>query len=160
MNLNLIKSVTCFALVLLSTACTQVPQKMVSDTTDNSQYHPVILVSIDGFRPDYLSRGVTPNLNNLVASGVRAEAMRPSFPSITFPNHYTLVTGLRPDHHGLVGNTMEDVNIPGVRFSLGNAVAVTDRRWWDQAEPIWVTAEKNNIPTGTMFWPGSEATIF
>src|SRR5471030_1819651 len=71
-----------------------------------------ILVSIDGMRPDYLERGVTPNLNRLAADGARAVAMRPSFPSITFQNHYTLVTGLRPDHHGVVDNNMEDAAIP------------------------------------------------
>lgn len=120
---------------------------------------PVILVSIDGFRPDYLDRGVTPNLNALAATGVRATAMRPSFPSLTFPNHYTLVTGLRPDHHGVVGNNMEDAAIPGVRFGMGNRDAVGDRRWWDGAEPVWVTAERAGIKTATMFWPGSEAAV-
>jgi predicted AlkP superfamily pyrophosphatase or phosphodiesterase len=120
---------------------------------------PLILVSLDGFRPDYLERGVTPNLNRLAAEGARAVAMRPSFPSVTFPNHYTLVTGLRPDHHGIVDNTMTDAAIPDVRFSLGNAAAVTDRRWWDQAEPVWVTAELHGIHSATMFWPGSEAAI-
>ncbi|QJD90022.1 alkaline phosphatase family protein [Duganella dendranthematis] len=121
--------------------------------------HPVILVSLDGFRPDYLERGVTPNLNRLAAGGVRAVAMRPSFPSITFPNHYTLVTGLRPDHHGIVDNTMIDKAISDKRFTLSNAEAVADHRWWDQGEPVWVTAERNGIRTGTMFWPGSEAAI-
>jgi ectonucleotide pyrophosphatase/phosphodiesterase family protein 5 len=120
---------------------------------------PVILVSIDGLRPDYLQRGVTPNLNRLAAQGARAVAMRPSFPSVTFPNHYTLVTGLRPDHHGIVDNTMYDAAIPGVRFSLSNGAAITDRRWWDQAEPVWVTAELHGVRAGTMFWPGSEAGI-
>ncbi|WP_061540248.1 ectonucleotide pyrophosphatase/phosphodiesterase [Collimonas fungivorans] len=120
---------------------------------------PLILVSIDGFKPDYLTRGVTPNLNALAAQGARAEAMRPSFPSITFPNHYTLVTGLRPDRHGIVGNTMGDSEIPGVRFSLGNRQATNDRRWWDEAEPIWVTAEQHGVRSATMFWPGSEAAI-
>ncbi|MQA23094.1 alkaline phosphatase family protein [Rugamonas rivuli] len=118
-----------------------------------------ILVSIDGMRPDYLERGVTPNLNRLAAKGARAVAMRPSFPSLTFPNHYTLVTGLRPDHHGVVGNNMDDATIPSVRFSLDNEAAVTDRRWWDQAEPVWVTAELHRIRAGTLFWPGSEAAI-
>jgi predicted AlkP superfamily pyrophosphatase or phosphodiesterase len=123
------------------------------------QRAPLILVSLDGFRPDYLERGVTPNLNRLAAEGARAVAMRPSFPSVTFPNHYTLVTGLRPDHHGIVDNTMTDAAIPDVRFTLSNAAAVTDRRWWDQAEPIWVTAALRGIRSGTMFWPGSEAAI-
>jgi predicted AlkP superfamily pyrophosphatase or phosphodiesterase len=117
-----------------------------------------ILVSIDGFRADYLDRGVTPVLSGLAASGARA-AMRPSFPSKTFPNHYTLVTGLRPDHHGIVENNMEDPEIPGVTFRMSNPEAVVDRRWWDGGEPLWVTAERAGIRTGTMFWPGSEAAI-
>jgi predicted AlkP superfamily pyrophosphatase or phosphodiesterase len=125
-----------------------------SDGTDKA---PLILVSIDGFRADYLQRGRTPVLSRLAAEGVSA-AMRPSFPSVTFPNHYTLVTGLRPDHHGIVDNTMEDAAIPPGRFSLGTA-AVTDRRWWDDAEPLWVTAERQGVHTATMFWPGSEADI-
>jgi predicted AlkP superfamily pyrophosphatase or phosphodiesterase len=117
-----------------------------------------ILVSIDGFRADYLDRGVTPVLSRLAADGARA-AMRPSFPSKTFPNHYTLVTGLRPDHHGIVENNMEDPAIPGVTFKMSNQAAVVDRRWWDEGEPLWVTAEKAGIHTGTMYWPGSEAPI-
>jgi predicted AlkP superfamily pyrophosphatase or phosphodiesterase len=119
----------------------------------------VILISVDGFRPDYLNRGATPNLNAIAKTGVLAEGMRPSFPSITFPNHYTLVTGKRPDRNGVVGNAMEDAAIPGVRFSMSNRDAVMDRRWWDEAEPVWVTAEKNNVRTATMFWPGSEAPV-
>lgn len=117
-----------------------------------------VLVSIDAFRADYLDRGVTPNLSALAAGGARA-AMRPSFPSKTFPNHYALVTGLRPDRNGIVANNMTDEAIPGVKFAMNNDAAVKDRRWWDQAEPIWVTAERAGIVTGTMFWPGSEAPI-
>ncbi|GGD99586.1 alkaline phosphatase family protein [Polymorphobacter glacialis] len=120
---------------------------------------PLILVSIDGMRADYLARGVTPNLKALAARGVTTTAMRPSFPSVTFPNHYTIVTGKRPDRNGIVNNSMEDPAIPGVRFSMGNRDAVTDRRWWDQAEPVWVTAEKAGIRTAPMFWPGSEAAV-
>lgn len=118
-----------------------------------------ILVSIDGFRADYLEPVNAPNLMRLASEGVRAKVMRPSFPSLTFPNHYTIVTGLRPDEHGIVNNTMEDAGIPGVTFKLSNREAVEDRRWWDDAEPIWVTLEKAGIRTATMFWPGSEAPI-
>lgn len=120
---------------------------------------PVILISVDGLRPDYLRRGVTPNIDALAAGGVRATLMRPSFPSLTFPNHYTLVTGMRPDDHGVVNNNMEDPDIAEKKFALSNRDAVSDRRWWDQAEPVWVTAEKAGLRTATMFWPGSEAPI-
>src|SRR5438309_8826015 len=95
-----------------------------------------ILISIDAFRADYLDRGVTPNLLALATDGARA-AMRPSFPSKTFPNHYALVTGLRPDRNGIVANNMVDDAIPGVKFSMSNVAAVTDGRWWGEAEPIW-----------------------
>lgn len=118
---------------------------------------PLLLISIDGFRADYLQRDLTPTLAALAAAGVRAQAMQPSFPSLTFPNHYTLVTGLRPDHHGIVGNTMFDAELG--KFSLGNRAAVADGRWWAEAEPIWVTADKQGLKTATMFWPGSEAEI-
>lgn len=109
-----------------------------------------ILVSIDGFRPDYLTRGVTPNLNALAEGGVQA-SMRPSFPSKTFPNHWTLVTGMVPDHHGIVGNRMEDSRRPGETFST----ASDDPFWWNAAEPIWVTAKRAGIRTATMLWPGA-----
>jgi predicted AlkP superfamily pyrophosphatase or phosphodiesterase len=116
----------------------------------------VILVSIDGFRADYPDRGLSPNLARLAEEGVSA-AMRPSFPTLTFPNHYTLVTGRHPDRHGIVGNSMVDAELGD--FSLRNTAAVSDGRWWDEAEPIWVTAEKAGLPTATLFWPGSEAEI-
>ncbi|MEG8040528.1 ectonucleotide pyrophosphatase/phosphodiesterase [Sphingomonas sp. LR60] len=108
------------------------------------------LVSIDGFRPDYLERGVTPNLSRLAATGVSA-AMRPSFPSKTFPNHWTLVTGLVPDRHGITANSMEDPQRPGETFTM----ATDDPFWWNAAEPIWVTAERAGVRSATMFWPGS-----
>lgn len=119
---------------------------------------PMILISIDAFRPDYLQRGVTPNLNALAAGGARA-SMRPSFPSLTFPNHYTLVTGLRPDHHGVINNTMRDPDRPSVVFKSSDPKQASDRFWWDGGEPFWVSAERAGIRTGTLFWPGSEAAI-
>jgi len=109
-----------------------------------------ILISIDGFRADYLDRGVTPNLSALAAGGVHA-AMRPSFPSKTFPNHWTLVTGLRPDRTGIVANTMEDAARPKDLFTMES----DDPFWWNAAEPLWVTAEKAGIRSATLFWPGS-----
>jgi len=137
-------------LVLLAACATAAPTRLERPLT--------VLVSIDGFRPDYLDRGVTPVLSGLAAGGARA-AMRPSFPSKTFPNHYTLVTGLRPDRNGVVDNIMEDPEISGVTFTMANREAVADRRWFDQGEPIWVTAERAGILTAPVFWPGSEASI-
>ena len=78
-----------------------------------------ILISIDGFRPDYLDRGASPHLTRLAADGVTA-AMRPSFPSKTFPNHWTLVTGMVPDHHGITANRMEDFARPGEVFTMAS----------------------------------------
>jgi len=117
-----------------------------------------ILISIDGFRPDYLDRGVTPTLSGLAREGVRA-SMRPSFPTKTFPNHYAIVTGLRPDRNGIVDNTMLDPNIPGVTFKMADKVTNADARWWNEATPIWVTAERAGVRTATMFWPGSDTAI-
>jgi len=138
-------------------ACVTQPAKapQVARVAPQEKRAPVvILVSIDGFRADYLQRGVTPNLNQLAEAGISA-AMRPSFPSITFPNHYTLVTGLRPDRNGIVGNRMEDPARPGEVFTMQS----DQPYWWSQAEPIWVTAEKAGIRTATMFWPGSNVDL-
>ncbi|MCZ8369537.1 MAG: alkaline phosphatase family protein [Porphyrobacter sp.] len=114
-----------------------------------------VLVGIDGFRADYLDRGVTPRLSKLAAEGATGP-MRPSFPTKTFPNHYALVTGKRPDRNGITGNSMIDPRRPGVMFSLGNATQALDPFWWGEAEPVWITAERAGIRTATMFWPGSE----
>lgn len=125
-----------------------------------AQERPVILIGIDGFRADYLQRGVTPTLSRLAEEGATApDGMRPSFPSVTFPNFYTLATGLHPDHHGLINNTMQDPELPGRTFSLGNRAEVMDGVWYAEGEPIWVTAENAGIRSATMFWPGSEAAI-
>lgn len=142
--------------VLAMSACagTQRPATLAAETRT-----PVtILISVDGLRPDYLDRGVSPNINALAAAGVKA-SMRPSFPSLTFPNHHSLVTGLRPDRHGIVDNTMVDARRPDVRFTLSDPRQSLDPFWWDEAEPIWVTAENAGVRTGTMFWPGSEVAI-
>jgi predicted AlkP superfamily pyrophosphatase or phosphodiesterase len=118
---------------------------------------PLLLISIDAYRADYINRGFSPALQQLAATGVHADAMQPSFPSLTFPNHYAIVTGLVPDHNGIVNNTMVDPELG--KFSLGDRKAVGNGLWWDQATPLWVTADANGLRTATMFWPGSEAAI-
>lgn len=125
---------------------------------DGERSSVTILISIDGFRADYLDRGITPQLSRLAAEGARGK-LRPSFPTKTFPNHYAMVTGKRPDNHGIVGNNMIDPRRPGEKFSLGDPKQSLDPFWWDQAEPAWVTAEKAGVRSATMFWPGSEVAI-
>lgn len=116
----------------------------------------LLLVSIDGLRADMLDRGITPNLSRIAHDGVRARWMTPSYPSLTFPNHYTLVTGLRPNHHGIIHNSMQEERLG--RFQVNLPEAVTDSRWWG-GEPIWVGAEKAGVRSATWSWPGSEAAI-
>lgn len=116
----------------------------------------VLLISIDGLRADYLERGLTPNLSRIAREGVRAAWMNPSYPALTFPNHYAIVTGLRPNHHGIVHNSMSDAEL-GI-FRLSDRDAVGDARWWS-GEPIWIGAIKSGQRAATMFWPGSEAPI-
>ena len=135
-------------------ACTATPPRPGAP-----QRAPLLLISIDGFRADYLDRGFTPTLNALADSGVRAEYMRPSFPSLTFPNHYALITGLRPDRNGIVANTMEDDRIPGQKFTSWNHEAIQNPTWWDEGVPLWTTAQRYGLNSGIMFWPGSEAPV-
>jgi predicted AlkP superfamily pyrophosphatase or phosphodiesterase len=117
----------------------------------------VILISIDGFRYDYFGKAPTPNLDSLIARGVRARYMVPSFPTKTFPNHYTIVTGLYPAHHGIVANTMWDDGLHAT-FKMADRKQVQDARWYG-GEPIWVTAQKAGQKTAPMYWPGTEAAI-
>ena len=143
------------AWVVLYVGCAA--QRATPATAEASARTPLLLVSIDAYRYDYIERGFSPTLAMLARQGVQAASMQPSFPSLTFPNHYTIVTGLRPNHHGIVNNTMFDPRLG--KFSLGNRNAVSDGRWWDEGTPIWETADQHGLRTATMFWPGSEADI-
>ncbi len=117
----------------------------------------VILISLDGFRWDYPDKYEAPNLQELIRGGVRAE-MVPAFPTKTFPNHYTLVTGLYPGNHGVVANNMWDDAMQS-GFKMSDRAAVTNPQWWAGGEPIWVTAHKQGQKSAAMFWPGSEAPV-
>ncbi len=116
---------------------------------------PVILISIDGFRWDYLQRYAAPTLRQLAAQGVQARRLTPAYPTKTFPNHYTLVTGLYPARHGIVGNWFYDP-ATAETFGMGKPESNADPRWWG-GEPVWITAEKQGVRSGCYFWPGSEA---
>ncbi len=114
----------------------------------------VLLISFDGFRWDYLDRGITPTLDKFKSEGVRALSLRPSFPSKTFPNHLSIVTGMFPENHGIITNYIIDPFKKRI-YKLGDENAVTDPSWY-LGEPFWVTAERSGIKTASFFWPGSE----
>ena len=115
----------------------------------------VLLISLDGFRADYLDKYKPPTLSRIAREGVRAKWMTPSFPSKTFPNHYSIATGLYPEHHGIIENNIYDF---GTTFTLSKREEVQNPRWW-LGEPIWVTAEKQGQHAAAFFFPGTEAPI-
>jgi predicted AlkP superfamily pyrophosphatase or phosphodiesterase len=131
-------------------------QKLVSNGT--AMFAPTtIIISLDGFRADFLNRGLTPRLNTLVKEGVSPLYMLPSFPSVTFPNHYTIATGLYPEAHGVVGNSFWDPTLQE-EFYYTDPLRSMDPKWWN-GEPFWVTAQKQGLKTAVHMWPGSEAHI-
>uniref|UniRef100_A0AAQ4QQ00 SMB domain-containing protein n=1 Tax=Gasterosteus aculeatus aculeatus TaxID=481459 RepID=A0AAQ4QQ00_GASAC len=113
---------------------------------------PLIMLSVDGFRASYLKKGnsVIPNMHKLRECGTSAPYMRPVYPSKTFPNLYTLVTGLYPESHGIVGNTMYDP-VFNATFSLRTREKL-NHRWWG-GQPIWITAEEQGVKAASFFWP-------
>jgi predicted AlkP superfamily pyrophosphatase or phosphodiesterase len=131
----------------------------VAGCNNEQQTNPqkTLLISFDGFGHDYLQKTDTPNFDSLVTGGVQAEGLIPVFPSKTFPNHYSIATGLYPENTGFVGNTMYDPKWDEW-YRIRDREAVEDGKWYG-GEPIWNTLEKQGIRTGTMFWVGSEADI-
>lgn len=118
--------------------------------------HYTVIVSLDGCRWDYPRMYNTPFLDRLGTEGVKA-VMMPSFPSVTFPNHYTLATGLVPDHHGIISNRFRDKKT-GLVFSLGDPKTKNNPDFWG-GEPIWLTAKRQGVKVGVVYWPGSDVAI-
>lgn len=116
----------------------------------------VVVVSLDGFRWDYLQRPPAVRLRSLASRGARVQRLVPSFPTKTFPNHFTLATGLFPAHHGIVANTMTDAVLG--RFTTADTAGNRQPGWW-RGEPIWITARKQGLRSATMFWTGSEVAF-
>ncbi|XP_029308079.1 LOW QUALITY PROTEIN: bis(5'-adenosyl)-triphosphatase enpp4 [Cottoperca gobio] len=129
-----------------------------SATENNTAQHgppPLLLVSFDGFRADYLQRFPMPNLKLLYSQGVLVEQLTNVFITKTFTNHYTLVTGLYAESHGILANNMYDP-VTQKHFHVSNH---SDPMWWSEAQPLWLTALDSGYKTATMMWPGSDVTI-
>jgi predicted AlkP superfamily pyrophosphatase or phosphodiesterase len=149
-GLNFILRAILVACILASFSILGFSQKPVKDLKPS-----VILISLDGFRYDYLDKYAPKMLNELAKNGVRAKWMIPSFPTKTFPNHYTIATGLYPEHNGIVENNVFDFDTV---FTMSKRKEVENPRWW-LGEPIWVTAEKQGQQAAAYFFPGTETEI-
>ncbi|KAG9014055.1 hypothetical protein FRB94_000253 [Tulasnella sp. JGI-2019a] len=117
----------------------------------------VLLVSLDGLRADYINRNLTTHLHDISVKGLRAKWMKPIFPTLTFPNHWALMTGLYGESHGIVANTFFDP-VTGRSFDYTKPELSWDASWW-QGEPVWATAQKAGIPTANLMWPGPPTTL-
>jgi predicted AlkP superfamily pyrophosphatase or phosphodiesterase len=147
-------------LPLLSAAQQDTTQKIVAGRANSptQQQKPyVILISADGFRYDLADKYHAANLLRLREEGVAATSMIPSYPSLTFPNHYTIVTGLYPSHHGLVDNGFYDEK-RGARYGMSRKDAVADSSWYG-GTPLWVLAEKQKMLSASFYWVASESAI-
>jgi predicted AlkP superfamily pyrophosphatase or phosphodiesterase len=149
-------------LLLLLLPALAVAQVITTDQAPNSaaqqNKHYVVLVSIDGFRYDYATKYGATHLLNVAKKGASVpDGMLPSYPSLTFPNHYTIVTGLYPEHHGIVANEFYDPERKA-KYSLRDKAAETDGTWYG-GTPLWSLAVKQGMRSACFFWPGSEAEI-
>lgn len=127
-------------------------------TTFSQEKEPiVILISLDGFRHDYVERFQPENLIRFISEGTAAKGLIPSFPTKTFPNHYTIATGMLPEHHGLVDNAFYEPAKDQV-YTMGNREIVQDGYWYG-GTPIWVLAEQQGIKAASYFFVGTEAPI-
>jgi alkaline phosphatase D len=116
----------------------------------------VVMISLDAFRWDYTSIARTPNLNAIAKKGVTAQGLIPCYPTKTFPNHYSMATGLHPNNHGIVCNRFFDTELG--YYSIGDRQAVENPAFYG-GEPIWLTAENQGLKAATFYWVGSEAPI-
>ena len=117
----------------------------------------LLLLSFDGFRWDYVDRVPTPNFHSLMDEGVTVERVENTYITKTFPNHYSLVTGLYAETHGIVANEMYD---PALNRSFSiETDSIYDSRWWEEAVPLWVTVQKAGGRSGAAMWPGSDVKI-
>ncbi len=117
----------------------------------------LVIISLDAFRWDYPEIYHLPHFDSIAQMGVKAHSIQPCFPTVTFPNHYSMATGLYPDHHGIVQNKFYDPQLK-LTYKIRNRKMVMDGRFYG-GEPIWVTAEKQGLKTASFYWVGTEASI-
>ena len=129
----------------------------IAKTREFQERPYVIMISFDGFRHDYVEKFDAPNFKSFIANGASAEAMMPSFPSKTFPNHYTMVTGLYPGNHGLVDNSFYDPTLD-VQYGMRNRALVENPAFYGGL-PLWQLVQKNGMKSASYFWVGSETAI-
>lgn len=141
------------SLVYLLVGCKTTQLSTTKTNDQNDSY--VVVLSMDGFRADYVTKTSTPNLDAMAKEGVSG-ALRPSYPSLTFPNHYAMATGLFPDHHGLVANEFWDTKAG--HYRIGDRKAVENPVFY-KGEPIWNTAKRQGIKSASYFWVGSETPV-
>lgn len=141
-----------FTLIFFTFSC-----KTLADNEKSVKGEYVVIVSMDGFRHDYDDRFNTPNLDLIAQKGVYSDSLIPVFPSMTFPNHYSMATGLYPDNHGIVANNFYCPDIDKT-FRIRDREAIENGDFYF-GEPIWITAENQNVTTATYFWVGTEASI-
>ncbi len=154
----------CFVLFTLTTlssiAQNDTTQKIIPNrinSIEQQQKPYVILISIDGFRWDLADKYDAKHLKKLRASGVQADYLKPSFPSLTFPNHYTIATGMYPAHHGIVDNIFYD-KMRSVIYRKSDKKMAVDSSWY-AGKPLWVIAEQQKMLSAVFYWPGSEISI-
>jgi predicted AlkP superfamily pyrophosphatase or phosphodiesterase len=133
----------------------QIVNSESKNAAEQFKKHYVVLISADGFRYDLAEKYHASHLLKLAKKGVKAAYMQPSFPSLTFPNHYSIATGLYPAHHGLVDNSIYD-KLRNEYYTIRNTKAVSDSFWYG-GTPIWVLAEQQNMLSASFYWVGSEA---
>lgn len=161
----LIRKLIYVLIFILSTvtlsSCKSNSKLVDSTTTINSKASLkkpyLILISLDGFKWDYVDKYTPPNITNFIKKGIKAESLISCFPSKTFPNHYSIATGMYPDKHNIIGNSFYS-DKKNTIYSISNRETVTDGSFYE-GTPIWVHAEKENMVTASYFFVGSEADI-
>jgi hypothetical protein len=153
----LLTPLLCAVVILVVWLVRSPPSSPSSPSASPPSRKTLLVISMDGFRASYMqsrSQNLT-NIKSFFREGVKSKGLRPSFPSLTFPNHYTLATGLYPSVHGIVANNFINPDT-AEQFSMGSGGR--QPRWWG-GEPIWVTARKAALNAYVYFWPGSEVEL-